>query len=97
LWLWAGVVLIGVEGLLYLLAFPGLRDHKKQGWNYLFYGALLNLAYAVVSLFTNYNSVGNFLGALIGSAIGFYLLFQVRSAYVGAQSHVSGEPHDSAK
>jgi hypothetical protein len=98
LWLWAGVILIGVEGVLYLLAFPGLRDHKKQGWNYVFYGALLNLAYAVVSLFTNYNSIGNFLGALISSAIGFYVLFQVRSAYTGAKTPSSGsEPKDSTK
>jgi hypothetical protein len=97
IWLWASIILIGVEGVLYLLAFPGLRDHKKQGWNYLFYGALLNLAYAVVSLFTNYNSVGNFVGALIGSAIGFYLLFQLRSAYTGAKTPSSSTPAGTAK
>lgn len=97
LWLWAGIVLIGVEGVLYLLAYPALSKHKKQGWNYLFYGALLNLAYAVVSLFTSYNSVGNFIGALIGSAIGFYLLFQVRSAYNGAKTPSGGAPKDTVK
>lgn len=83
IWLWLGIILIGVEGLLYLLAYPGLQARKKQGWNYLYYGALVNVAYAVISLFTGYNAVSNFLGALIGTAISFYVLFQIREAYAG--------------
>ncbi|HSX30963.1 MAG TPA: hypothetical protein VLE99_03535 [Candidatus Saccharimonadales bacterium] len=95
IWLWLGIILLGVEGVLYLMAYPGLRDHKKDGWNYLFYGALLNLVYAVVSLFSSYNVVGSFLGALVGSAIGFYLLFQVRDAYTGKKDTAS--PDSSPK
>jgi uncharacterized membrane protein HdeD (DUF308 family) len=83
LWVWLAIAVLVVEGVLYLLAFPGLRDRKKQGWNYIFYGGLVNLVYAVVSLFTDYNAVGGFIGSLIGAAIGFWLLFQVRSAYNG--------------
>lgn len=94
-WLWLGIILIGVEGLLYLLAYPGLRDRKKEGWNYLFYGALLNVVYALVSLFTGYNAATNFLGALIGSAIGFYFLFQIRASYTSKKA-VSA-PKNSAK
>jgi len=89
LWLWAGVVLLGVEGVLYLMAYPGLQARKKAGWNYLFYGALLNLAYAVISLFAGYNATSNFVGALVGSAIGLYFLFQIRSAYTGDKASVS--------
>jgi hypothetical protein len=81
-WLWLGVIFVATEGVLYLLAYPGLRDHKKEGWDYLYYGALLNIVYAVVSLFTDYDKIGHFLGALIGSAVGFYLLFQIRALYV---------------
>jgi hypothetical protein len=83
LWLWLGVIFLLAEGVLYLLAYPGLRDRKKQGWNYLYYGALLNVAYAIVSLFTDYDKVGHFIGALIGSAVSFYILFQIRAAYAG--------------
>jgi len=80
LWVWLALLVLVVEGLLYLLAFPGLKARKKSGWNYLYWGALLNIAYAIVSLFT-VNGVGGFIGALIGSAIGFWLLFQIRSQY----------------
>jgi hypothetical protein len=82
-WVWLSMIFLIVEGILYLCAYAGLRDRKKQGWNYLFYGALVNIVYAVITLFTDYDKVGHFLGALIGSAIGFYLLFQVRSYYLG--------------
>lgn len=83
LWVWLALIVLVVEGLLYLLAFPGLKARKKSGWNYLYWGALVNLGYAIVSLFT-VNGAGGFLGALIGSAIGLWLLFQIRSEYAKA-------------
>lgn len=91
LWLWLGVATLAIQGVLYLAAYPGLRDHKKAGWNYLFYGALVNAVYTVVSLFTGYNAVGNFVGALIGTVIGFYFLFQIRAAYTGGKASASKE------
>jgi hypothetical protein len=83
-WVWIALLEMLVEAVLYLLATRGLRERRKQGWNYLYYGALVNLAYAIVSLFTSYNAFGNFVGALIGSAIGFYILFQIRDRYTEA-------------
>ena len=80
LWIWVGIAVLLAEGILYLLAFPGLRAHKRAGWNYLYWGALINVAYAVISLVAGYG-ITNFFGSLIGSAIGFWLLFQVRSSY----------------
>ena len=80
------MALVAVQGVIYLLAYPGLKAHKKAGWNYLFYGALLNVVYAVATLFNDYQGGSSFVGGLIGSAIGFYLLFQVRSAYTGGKA-----------
>jgi hypothetical protein len=80
LWVWLALLVLVAEGLLYVLAFPGLRARKKAGWNYLYWGALVNVAYALVSLFT-LNGAGGFVGALLSSAIGLWLLFQVRSEY----------------
>lgn len=85
-WVWLGLIMLAVEAGLYLAAFFGLRDRKKSGWNFLFYGALVNVAYAVVSLFTDYNGVMNFLIALVGSAVGLWLLFQVRPLYLGQRA-----------
>ena len=82
--IWLGIAVLAVEGLLYIAAFPGTRDRKKSGWNLLYYALLLNIVYGVVVLFTDYGSVGNLIGAIIGSAIGLYLLFQIRASYSGA-------------
>lgn len=82
--IWLGIAVLAVEGLLYIAAFPGTRDRKKSGWNLLYYALLLNIVYGVVVLFTNYGGVGNLVSAVIGSAIGLYFLFQIRSSYAGA-------------
>lgn len=79
--IWLGIIVLALEGIIYLLAFPGLRDRKKSGWNMLYWGVLLNVAYGLVVMFTDYGTVGSFIGSLIGSAIGLYFLFQIRSAY----------------
>lgn len=81
--IWLGIAVLVVEGVLYLAAFPGTRDRKKAGWNFMFYAALVNIVYAVVVIFTDYGGVGNLIGYLIGSAIGLYLLFQIKDAYRG--------------
>ncbi len=80
--IWLGIAVLILEGILYLLAFPGLRARKKSGWNLVFYVSLINIVYGFILMFTAYGSVFSFIGSLIGSAIGMYLLFQVRSRYV---------------
>lgn len=79
--IWLGVVVLAVEALLYIAAFPGTKARKKSGWNLLYYALLVNIVYGVVVLFTNYGGIGNLIGAIIGSAIGLYFLFQIRSSY----------------
>jgi len=91
LWVWLAIIVLIVQGVLYLMAFPGLRDRRKKGWDYVFYAALVSVVYSIVSLFTGYNAASNFLGAIIGALISFWLLFQVRSAYTGHQA-VKAEP-----
>lgn len=82
-WLALGVLL--VEAVLYLLAFPATRDRKKSGWDLMFYAALVNIVYAVVVMFSNYGGIGSLLVSLVGSAIGLYLLFQIRASYLKKQ------------
>jgi hypothetical protein len=83
---WLGLIVLIVEGVLYIAAFPGMRDRKKSGWNLLFYASLVNVIYAIVIFFTDYGGVGTLFGSLIGTAIGLYILFQIRSAYTGQKS-----------
>lgn len=70
-----------VTGVMYLAAFSQLKDRKKPGWNLLFYAILLNVAYGIVLLFTDYGGADYLISSLIGAAIGFYFLFQIRSYY----------------
>lgn len=80
--IWLGLIVLAVEALLYIAAFQATRDRKKSGWNLMFYALLVNIVYGVVILFTSYGGVGNLIGTLIGSAIGLYVLFQIRSSYL---------------
>ena len=69
----AGAVLALISSVLMVMAFPGLRDRKVAGWKWSFYSQLVSVLLSVVAL--------NFVGALIGGLIGFYLLFQIKSYY----------------
>ncbi len=82
LMVWIALIVYIIEGLFYLFAFTGLKKQKKNGWNMLFYGLLVNVIYGIVLIFTNYGGFGTFLGYLIASAIAGYFIFQVRSAYI---------------
>ncbi len=86
LMLWVSFFVLLGEAAVYLLAFPGLRAKQKRGWDMLFYGVLLNLVYGVVVLFTTYGGFGSLIGTLIGAAIAFYFLYQVRSHYKEAKA-----------
>lgn len=83
---WLGMIILAVEGVLFLMAFPATRARTKKGWDLMFYALLVNLVYGVVVIFTDYGGVGNFIGYLIGSVIGLWLLFQIRGKYHGQQT-----------
>ncbi|MFA6509207.1 MAG: hypothetical protein WCV62_01925 [Candidatus Peribacteraceae bacterium] len=69
----AGIIACALE----LLAFKPLGARRKKGWNYLFYGTVLTTAATLLNMAVGYGS----LGSLVGSLIGFWLLFEVRGLY----------------
>lgn len=75
------LVLIAVQAFLLLAAFPKLKEGKKAGWNLLFYNALLAALIGIVYLFTPGYGFGSLFGSFLGTAIGLYLLFQVRDHF----------------
>lgn len=83
--------LVATVGVLNLIAFPGLLKRHKNAWDLVFFASLI---YLVDSLIQNIRS-GYFLfslfGYLLGQAIGFYILFQVRKEYT--EPHHSPESH----
>jgi hypothetical protein len=80
--IWISIVVIAVTGVLYLLAFQPTQKMMKSGWNLMFYAMLLQVVYAVVEMFSNYSS-GSPVGTIIGTVIGLWFLFQIRSKYTG--------------
>ncbi len=79
--IWLGLIVLAFEALLYVAAFPATRDRKKSGWNLMFYALLTNIVYGVIIAFTSYGGIGGLIGTVIGSGVGLYLLFQIRSSY----------------
>lgn len=78
---WLSIVMTLVFAVLALLAFPGLKAKKKVGWNLMFYSMIANVLYGIVSVFYEGGGIGSLLASLIISAIGLYILFQVRANY----------------
>ncbi len=79
-WYFALVLLV-LQAVLLLAAFPKLKEGKKTGWDLLFYNALLAAFIGIVYLFTPGYGFGGLFGSFIGTAIGLYLLFQARDHF----------------
>jgi hypothetical protein len=78
------LIVLAVDAVLLLLATPGLKAFKKQGWNFLFYSLLVNLLYGVVRAFSDVGGgIGQVLWSLVASGIGAFFLFQIRSYFMG--------------
>ncbi len=82
-----GLGVLVIDAVILLLAVSPLNARRKNGWDLLFLGATLNLVYGLVILFDSYyGGFGNLVSSLIGSAIAYYFLFQVRDSYTGTRS-----------
>lgn len=79
--IYLGAVVLLIDGVIGIMAYKALAARQRRGWDLMFLAALVNLAYAVISIFINGRGVGSFIMSLLGSAIGFYLLFQIKETY----------------
>jgi len=79
--LWVSLLMLAIEAIMFFVAFPALKQRAKKGWNILYWVSLLNVAYALVYLVADMN-LGSFIFSLIGSLVGLYVLFQIRSHYM---------------
>ncbi len=83
---WIAWLSLLVQSVIMIAAYPGLKVRsKKRGWDLLFYGAIISLISGV--FYGVYDSsIFSIIMRVIGSVIGFYFLFQVRSYYTGKQA-----------
>ena len=68
------IVILGglISSVLGIIAFPGLNAKKIGGWNLLFWSEIVSIVASVLSIS---------IGGVIGTIIGFYILFQIKSRY----------------
>ncbi|MBI4039940.1 chromate transporter [Candidatus Daviesbacteria bacterium] len=67
------VIVVGASLVLDALAIPGLFKRAARSWRLLYWSALLNAVYNLVTL--------NLGGLIIGTLISLYILFQIKSYY----------------
>ncbi len=67
------VAVLLLELVLEVAALPGLFARKMSGWRLIFYARIVAIAYSLVR--------GSIVSAIVGGAIGLYILFQVRGLY----------------
>jgi hypothetical protein len=62
-----------IQVVLMVVALPGLFARKASGWNFLFYSAVLNLVYNLLSL--------QIVLGIVNAVISLYILFQIKNYY----------------
>jgi hypothetical protein len=72
-----GVIVLIIQVVLMIMAFPGLQKRQIKGWKMVYYSDLVSAVYALFSAY----SFGDLIWSLLGTCIGLYLLFQVKSYY----------------
>ncbi|MBI3984954.1 MAG: hypothetical protein HY344_03365 [Candidatus Levybacteria bacterium] len=71
----SSVVLL-VEGVIMVVAFPSLKNRAVKGWNLLFWSLVLSVVSSVLSL-----NVYGVVQSVVGALIGYYFLYQMKSYY----------------
>ncbi|WP_298343767.1 hypothetical protein [Ferrimicrobium sp.] len=79
--LYLAAALTAVYGVWYLVAVPGLREHRRRGWQLLFYASLIQVAMVIIVVVLT--GLGN-IWSLLEVLVVWYLLFQIRPAFVAA-------------
>ncbi len=86
--LYLGLVVLIINAIILIFAHAWLKRRQRKGWELLFLGLFLNVGYSMVSLFMRGRGATVFVFTLVGSIVGFYLLYQVRDKYEPNKSKI---------
>lgn len=67
------MIILAITLVLEVVALPGLFKRQLVGWRYMFYATLLGAVTSLLQL--------NLVGLILGTLLGLYVLFQVKSYY----------------
>lgn len=84
---WISLAVLGAYTIVLAIAVPKLKKKQASGWNLVFYSTLFFFAYDVVNwLRAPVAGLFSLVLNVIGTVIGLYFLFQVRSYFKGAKA-----------
>jgi len=79
---YVAMLMLVIQLVVMFASISPLLKRKRLGWQLLFYSSTLSLVYSVFNTFSyGYFNVGTLLGGLIGAAVSYYVIFQIRSYY----------------
>lgn len=79
--IYGAIALLMVNAVIFFMAYSPLTKKVKRGWDLIFLATIINVVYGVLQVFVSGRGIGSLIVSLVGSAIGLYLLFQIRSYY----------------
>ena len=77
--MFVSIILGLVSSVLLLMSFNGLKERTKKGWNFVFYSQVVSIASGIASVL--FGHLNGLVGLAVGTVIGFWILFEVRSHY----------------
>ena len=77
-----GLLVLAVQVVVMFASISPLLKRKRIGWQMLFYATTISLVYSVFETFGyGYFGFGTLIGGLIGAAVSYYVIFQIRAYY----------------
>lgn len=80
-------ILSVASAVLLFLAYKPLQARAYEGWMYLFWSEVIGAASTLVMILFGRGGIGG----IVGIAIGFYILFEMRSSYQGVVGALKAE------
>lgn len=78
---YVAIAVLVVQVVVMALSIAPLMKHKRSGWLLVFYSSTISVVYSIISSFSYGFSIGTLVMGLVGAAISYYIIFQVRSYY----------------
>ncbi|MEO6727662.1 MAG: hypothetical protein ABIM96_01920 [Candidatus Saccharimonas sp.] len=79
---YVSILVLAVQVVLMFVSVAPLLKRQRKGWQLVFYASTISVIYSLFSSFSyGFFAIAGLLWGLIGAAISYYVIFQIRSYY----------------
>ncbi len=82
LFAWVALIALAVNVIILIKAVPLLKVKARAGWDLIFLSAVLWFAYDLFNWLQYTKDIGSFMWSILSTAVGFYILLQIRDKFV---------------